>query len=264
MNNFGLYFMNGVKGLGKWFNRYSPQILVGCGIAGFGTSMVMIAKEAPRAKEALDDLHRELGESDEELTKNQIIFREIKTVAPIYAPSIATAAVSAGCILGGYKMQSNKTALWAAAYEAAQNNYLEHVKATREAIGEKKEKEIQHAIAQKHIDDNPPPDSGSEIIMTDGKSLFQFGCNQRYLRTTRDEVLKTAKYLSERLFTERWIPFADFLWELGLKPGSCDYNVGFLDRYGIDIRFEACMTPEGGTCQVIIFSPDLIPDPEKR
>lgn len=260
MNNLTMIFNNGLKNIGKFCNKYSSQILTGCGIAGFGTSMYLIAKESPKAKMALAELHRRLGEDDTPYTKNQILWKEIKTVAPIYAPSIATAIGSTACIISANKIETNKTAIFATAYETAQAGYLEYKNAVKEQLGEKKEKEVRHAIAQKKIDDNPPPNSGSEVMMTDGKSLFKFECDGRYFRSTRDDILKTAKYFSERLMGgEDWISFNEFCYELDISPTSNGEKLGFTDRYGIDISFDACITPEGGTCQVVSFSPDLMP-----
>ena len=111
---------------GRTIDKYSPEILIGCGLVGFATTVVLVAKEAPIAKEKVDDLHKELGGIDEEITKTKVIFEEVKTVLPVYAPAIISGAVSCGCILGSHYISSRRTAALATCYELAQSNLIEY------------------------------------------------------------------------------------------------------------------------------------------
>lgn len=250
----------------KFFKKYTPEILIGCGIAGFASSMVMVAKETPRTKEDLDILHEELAECEEEVTKRKIIFEETKIILKNYAPAILTAGVSAGCIFCSNRIKTKRIAVWATAYELTRNDFEEYREEVKKKIGEKKEKEVINSVCQNDLDDDPPPKElySSEQIITDGKSLFKFKNNGRYFRSSREDILKTVKYISERLITERWIPFNEFQYEFQLDNTEDGDNVGFLQDYGIDVIFEACIAPNGESCQYVIFNPGLMPDPATK
>ena len=58
----------------KYINKHSPELLLGTAIAGFITTVIMVAKEAPVAKEKLDKLH-DTTEFNE-LSKPKKVFEE--------------------------------------------------------------------------------------------------------------------------------------------------------------------------------------------
>lgn len=255
------------KKIGAFVDKHSPEILTGCGIAGFGATVILVAKEAPSAKERLDDLHAEWAENDIEMTKPKMIFEEAKTIAPIYWPAATTGIISVGCVLSAHRISTKRTAAWAAAYEVAQSNFVEYKNAVVEQIGEKKEKAVVDAICQKDIEKDPPKDDisrpvsdSNEVVITDGKSLFKFKCNGRYFRSTRDDIYQAVKKISDRLITEMWIPFNDLQFELGLDNTDDGDENGFWVENGIDVNFSSCIAPNGETCQVVIFNTWLAPD----
>ena len=241
------------KRLGKSIDKHSPEILIGCGLVGFATTCVLVAHEAPIAKERLDDLHRELGESDEEITKAGIIFREVKTVLPIYAPSIISGAVSCGCILGSYHITSKRTAALATAYELANSSLVEYQRKVVEKLGEKKEAEIRHEI---HEEDSQksvaPSEYRNELAYTDGLTVFKDFCG-RYFRSNMDIVRKAEKTIMERLMTEMEVPLNDFYWELGIGNTEVGEYLCFNVDNGIDVVTDPIKASDGNTITYLDF-----------
>lgn len=246
----------------KYIDKHSPEILLGTAIAGFITTVVMVAKEAPIAKEKLDNLHRELGESEEPMNKPQIIFEEVKTVAPVYAPAVITGATSIACMLGSYNISAKRIAAWTTAAEIAQTNFRELKTKVAEEVGEKAVEKISHDIVQDHLDkaEKPKEESkGADALMT-GKSLYCIDYNRRYFYATRDEVWAAVKTITDRFKCEDWQPLNDFLWELGLRDLSTDGDiVGFNSSDGIDIIFDSGLASDGQPCAVIRFEEDPMP-----
>lgn len=262
MNSIAMIFKNGLNCIGKFVHKNQNKIMIGAGLGGFGTSLYLMAKQAPKAKEALIDLYSDLANSDEDLSKPRIFWEEVKTVTPYYAAPVLTAIGSGTLIVCGVNDICKEKALWVSAYEGLQAKMVERIEAEREVIGEKKEKEIDHYIEQKKMDDEDPQKS-SEVVITDGKSLFKFDYNGRYFRSTRDEIINASKTIYERLVTEMWIPFNEFQYELGLSDTGDGENNGFCIDYGIDVRFVPGTAPDGRSCQVVKFGIDPIPDKTK-
>ena len=119
LNALSKRFSKFVKKTGRMIDKHSPAILIGCGLVGFGTTVVLVAKEAPIARDKLDEVHKELGKREEEVSKGRVIFEETKAVLPIYAPAIVSGTVACGCILASYRISSKRTAALATAYEFA-------------------------------------------------------------------------------------------------------------------------------------------------
>ena len=214
---------------------------------------MLVAHEAPIAKDRLDDLHRELGESDEEISKAGVIFEESKIVLKTYAPAIVSGAVSCGCILGSYRISSKRTAAFATAYELANSSLIEYQKKVVEKLGEKKEAEIRHEI---HEDDAKKSmvsgERGVEMEYTDGKTVFKDFCG-RYFRSNIDTVRKAEKTISERLMTEMEVPLNDFYWELGLGPTEVGDYLHFIVDNGIDVVMDPIKGEDGNTITYLDF-----------
>lgn len=256
------------RNAGRVIDKYSPEILIGCGLVGFATTCMLVAHEAPIAKEELDDLHAKLGESDEEISKAKIIFEEAKTVLPIYAPSIISGVMSCGCILGSYRISSKRTAALATAYEFANSSLIEYQNKVVEKLGEKKEKEIRHEISEDKIKKNPPPEDykssyggingGKEEVYTDGLYLFYDNYTGRYLRSNSEIIAKAEKRITERLFTEMWVSLNEFYWELGVGPTDAGDDFGFNVDDGIDIDIsESTKLPDGTTVTIMKYTPNI-------
>lgn len=248
---------------GKYVDKHSPEILIGTAIAGFITTVVMVAKEAPVAKERLDRLHKKIDELDEPMTKPQIILEEVKAVAPIYAPAVITGGLSIGCALGSYNISAKRAAAWMTACELAQTNLKEFKTKAIEEVGEKAVQKISHDIVQDHLDqtENPEPEvKGSDVMMT-GKSLYCIDYNKRYFYATRDDVWKAVKTISDRFSGgEDWLPLNEFLWELDIRQLAPNGDlVGFNSTDGINIIFDSGLAPDGQPCAVIRFEDDPLP-----
>ena len=238
--------------LGKKIDKYSPEILIGCGLVGFVTTVILVAHEAPIAKERLDDLHRELGESDEEITKAGVIFKETKAVLPVYAPAIVSGAVSCGCILGSYHISSKRTAALATAYELANSSLLEYQQKVVEKLGEKKEAEIRHEMHEDELKKDPPEKVNNEVVYTDGMTTFKDFAG-RYFRSNVDKVRRAEKVISERLYTEMYVPLNDFYWELDIGPTAIGDYLYFSVDNGIEVVMDPVKNTDGETITFLDF-----------
>lgn len=240
----------GFKNAGRFVDKHSPEILIGCGLAGFVTTTVLVAKEAPLAKEKLDELHEELAEIDEEVSNSKIFFEEVKAVAPIYAPAIVSGSVSIGCLLASYYISSKRTAALATAYEFVQSSLVDYQNKVVEKFGEKKEKEVRDEIAQDKVNKNPPPKNYISAPIGDGQQWFFDPKTNQYFRSTVDDIRKAEKYIQHILDSgcEDFASINEFLYEIGAAELDPTYEIGddfgfWSDRDGIDIHFASVVAP---------------------
>lgn len=247
LNDISKKLKKGTKNFGRALNKRSPEILIGCGLVGFVTTCVLVAKAAPIARDRLEDLHEELGERDEEISKARVIFEEIKTVTPVYIPAMLSGVVSCGCILGSYHISSKRTAALAISYELAQSNLIDYQNKVREKLGEKKEKEIQHEINEEKIKSEPVPEEyRNELAYTDGMTVFKdrYG---RFFRSNMEIIRKAEKTISDRLNTEMYISLNEFYWELGIGSTEGGDDLYFTVENGIDVVTDPIKNTDGNT-----------------
>ena len=75
----------------RFLTRRGPEILTGLGIVGLFGAGIMAVEVTPKVVRLIEEV-----EQDEELTKKDIMGLAWK----YYIPSMATAVISAGCIIG--------------------------------------------------------------------------------------------------------------------------------------------------------------------
>lgn len=255
----------------RFFKKNGSVMLLGTGIAGMFSSLILAAKGAVPAKEALDELHKKLGESDEEMTKSKILWEEFKTAAPYYAPSAGAFLLGAGCAVGSYKMESSRAAALAGVVDIAQSRLVGLEKAAMEVVDEKTMQEIKNKVAENMVKNDPPGKDilkqceearmlySTEEIPGDGRTLFRLGINGRYFRSSREEILRAVKRISDRLSTEMWVSLNEFQYELGLSNTDDGEYLGFSVDDGIDVDWGVTLTPNGEPCQVVEFIDELTP-----
>lgn len=241
--------------VGSTLKKHSPEILLGCGLVGFGTTCVLVAKAAPKAKEKLEELHENLAENDEELSKKDIIFEEMKAVAPIYAPAVVSGVTSIFCILGSYKMVTKRTAVFAAAYELAKNNLRDYKKKVKESLGENKEAKIQAEVDKERVRNNPP--SSSEVILDADEILCYDNVTARYFKSTVDRIKRAELAIQKKILSDpfcSWASLNDFYYELDIPPCRIGDDIGWNSVTEIDVRFSSILTEDNIPCLVVDYA----------
>ena len=245
-----------IQTLNYEISKHSPAILIFLGITGFASTFVMACKAAPKAKEVLEELHLEQEENREENTKLIQIAKDVKEVAPIYAPSILMGSMSVACIVWSYSINSKRLAALATAYSISERTLHEYQNKVIETIGEKKEERIRDEIAKDHIRDNPP--SSNEVILTDGGEMLCYdSLFGRYFKSNINVIRKAEWTLNRRLINEMYVPLNDFYDEVGLPPTRMGDELGWNVDHEIRFSFSSILTENDQTCLVVDF--DICP-----
>lgn len=133
-----------------------PKILTGFGIAGFLTTVVLVAKAKPKADLLIDEAKalkaEELGVPQSERSDIKLsAWETIKTVTPVYWVPALTFILSTGAVVGSDIIVDRHVGALAAAYTLADVSLKEIHKKTIEAVGEKKANEIRAAVTEEKI-----------------------------------------------------------------------------------------------------------------
>lgn len=134
--------------------RHKSTILKVLGIAGVGLAIADATIQGPKAKEALDKAQEEKGE--EPLTT----LEKVKVAGPILARPVALGAAGVASLCTGYNIQvkelTKNCANLATAYnglqagtKVLQEDFKNYKEATKETVGEDKEKEIKEKASKK-------------------------------------------------------------------------------------------------------------------
>lgn len=131
-----------------FIKRNSATILSFVAVAGVVATAITSANATPKAVRALDTA--KLNKGEEELTK----IEKVKTVLPVYLPTIITGAATVVCILGSNVLNQRTRASLSSAYAIVDQSYRDYRNKVKELYGEETDNRIIEAIAvdkAKHI-----------------------------------------------------------------------------------------------------------------
>lgn len=216
--------------------KYSPEILIGVGIAGVVGSTVLACKATLQCEEILDKhqenlekvetclvLCAEEGEPDtpdyteEQAQKDRIIIHTNTVISfvKLYAPAATLLAASVGCILGGYRIMSKRNVALMAAYKVIEEAFTNYRKRVRDELGDGKDAHFLYGT--------DTIESDEIVVDEDGK--------ERVEKRKKEELIPGAKLSGfARIFEE------DKPDQMGGWTGSTqwckihDYNLEFLTR----------------------------------
>ena len=235
-------------GLSKIFNKKNtPSIFTGMAIVSMAASIIFAIQQTPKALKAKEEKEKEKGEP---LTK----IETVKTCTKYYIPTITMAVVSGLLMYSVNRKHKKRYATLLAAYSLRDIGYKEYVEATRETIGEKKEKQIVEKINQNRVDKDPV--TNNTIILTgNGEALFYEPMKKLYFRSDLQTIRKAINNLNFRLVNTQYISYDDYLEELKLprldplKDGKNGDEIGWsVFHYQIDPDFPLVLTDDDQPC----------------
>lgn len=151
--------------------KYSPEILMGAGIAGVvaGTVMACVAttkleKTIEPHKQELDDIHNNPNPDDKEQRKEltKAYFKTAWDVTKLYGPAVLVEVGSIGCLVGSHKIMHNRNAALAAAYTLTSGAFDAYKKRVAEKIGDEAEKEIRYGIHDEEVEEEYTDKKGNK------------------------------------------------------------------------------------------------------
>ncbi len=232
-----------------YLNDNSQNILTGIGIFGMCTAIVQGITATPKAVKKLDQLKEELGlEPDELLTNKEIVQATWK----YYVPCAATAAVSAGCLIGSNHISNKKNLAIAAAYSITEKTLSVYKDKLVETLGDEGAKEIQKKV-EKEVLSKPAQDSVPMIVSNDGSFVCLDSEYGVYFESTHADIMAAVNAINRMLNVENYASLNDFYYELGVAQNSNGDKVGWNVEDGlIDVNFSASIY-KNKPCMVLYY-----------
>ena len=230
-----------------FFVKHEPGILTGIGIGGMFIAIGFAVSATPKALELMEEKKRQ--EQIEKLTP----IETVKTTWKCYIPAALSAGLSTACLIGANSVSAQRNAALAAAYALSESTLKEYQDKVVETIGEKKELEVRDAIAQDRVDKNPVVNT--EVVVTGrGDALCYEPITKRYFYSDIEKIRRIENDLNRDMRDEMYIPFNDWLYELGLSGDDYGDDKGWnIDRGYIETRMVPTIADDGRPCLAIDY-----------
>ena len=234
----------------RWIKHRSPEMLVAVGVCLMGTSVVLGTKAGVKAKEVIETKARKKGE---DLTKEEFV----KSVIPVYAPTIATFAAGAVCVVCADRIHVKRNAALTAAATIAERSLNAYANAVKEEVGEEKEQEIRSKATISEAAKNPPektqvvnlPNGNCDVLCYDDLS-------GRYFYSSRNKIESAANQFNKQMRDEVRLTLNEWYGYLGLEDVQIGDELGWdIDDNGyVDIVYLSRLDSDGHPAMVIGYS----------
>lgn len=170
--------------VGFQLKKHSPEILVGAGIIGIVTSGVIACRSTLKVNAVVDKTKEDIGRIHEatergytdagetysaEDAKKGLTITYVQTgvkLAKLYAPAVALAGVSIGCILKSNGILRERNVALAAAYAAVETGFKEYRERVVERFGKDLDRELKYGIKAREIKETIVSEDGAETTET--------------------------------------------------------------------------------------------------
>lgn len=250
------FIKNFIKGVKIGFDKHSPEILIGLGIASAITSTVLAVKATPKAMQLIENekrrqneklIEESTGPDCGQITKLTPV-DVFKTTWKCYIPAAISGAASVAFLLGSNSVHAKRNAAIATAYKLSETALTDYKKEVIETIGEEKAKLIQDKVAQKHVDEHPVS-SNQVIIAGSGKQLCYDGISGRYFESDIQTIRAAVNTINETMVYEMYASLGDFYNEIGLPPTTLSDELGWnLDDGQLEISYGSAISDDGRPC----------------
>lgn len=225
------------KAFGSSFIRYRPQILAGIGVASFMGATVLAVKATPKALDKLEKRKEELR------VKKLPTTEVVKTAGPCYIPAVVATAVGVASIASADHEMRSRVADISALAATTESMLQAHRDAVQQELGERKAEKIDAAAAQKIVDQNPPPKSKDDIIVTGfgDQLVYDPVYTGRYFYCDIEKIMRAQNVIVSDI-TRGLEPYAsteDFFGEFNMANylPEAVRDMGWNDKNLPDIRF---------------------------
>lgn len=227
--------------------KHSPEILIGMGIAGAASSVILAIRSTPKALILLEEKRQELGV--EKLEAKEII----KTAAPVYIPTAVSFGVSVACIIGAGSVNARRNAALTAAYTLSESTLRTYRDKVLETVGEGKEREIRQKAAIEQQQKTPEPQT--LVVSSAAGQLKCFdSLSGRYFVSTRNEIDKAVNEFNRQLRDDMRISLNDWYDLIGLDTNKLGDMLGWdIERGYVETCYASRLDEDGLPCLVVNY-----------
>lgn len=253
---------------GQVLAKNKAKALTVTGVVGFLATIAVTAIQAPKARDALDELEADIAydcehEHIEPPSGPEKLWMQTKRVAPIMAPTVIMATFSTICIAGGQRQNAKEITSLVAAYELKQRA-LENLKeSAKESLGEKKGSRVIDSYYEKQAKESMPdgPEDRHITNTGEGDDLFFDEGTGRWFRADVRWLDHCRHQISNDIFVNDSASANEWAYMVGLESTTFGSVLGWdtedLDpvNHLIDMRWNRCyMSPWGEPYAVVEYN----------
>ena len=238
-----------------------PELLIGIGIAGCVSSVVMACKATLKANKIVEEIKDEL-EENEELTKKEIV----KETYKCYVPTTLTLVSGVTLILAGTKAFNKKNAILAASACTMAENLRTYAEKTEEVFGKEGAYKVRKEVAKERALKTKAPDTiddslnGQVIISDDQDCLCLDALSGVYFKSNMNRLKEIENTLNSRMLRENYVLLEEFYEELEVNGGDIGALLGWHIESGyIELEFSSEITQDGRLALVVSHA--VLPKP---
>ena len=190
-----------------------------------------------------------LSMSGRSLTKKEVA----KLVWKWYIPTLSVIGGASGCALKSNSDHNKEKAALTAAYSMSHTALTEYREATKEVVGDKKERAIRDKVAENEVESKP---LAKDLVTNTGhgNTLCFDKYLGRYFRSDRDFIEKGINKFNHDLLSEGSEPINNLYDILDLEYADVGWDLGYNSDDGLlEVIFTSALV-EDEPCLVMSFS----------
>ena len=182
----------------------------------------------------------------------------LKTVGPVYIPTVISGSLTIGCAIGQNRVSHKQKMALASLYTASEVAMKEYQAKVVEMIGEKKEQKVRDEIAKDHAQQTPM--INSQVIVTGkGDNLILDDWSGRFFKSDIEKIRRVENDVNRSIISNMWVTLNEVYYEMGLEPIKLGNTMGWnIDRM-LRFRFSSQIAPNGDPCLVVTFEQPPVP-----
>ena len=201
---------------------------VGC-ILGGG---VLAIRQTPKAVKLLEE------------NKEKDNVKKIKTVTPLFVPTVGLVVVGITQIVCARNITKNKLAAITTAYTISDKAYKTYRDKVKEIVEPEKYENIQREVVRETVNRNPA--NKENINVLGNKVLIYDSSADRYFEGTLNEVEKAVNTLNKRMRNDMTISLNEFYTEIGLNRTKTGEYLGWsIDKDEVEIYTSSGISEDG-------------------
>lgn len=235
---------------GKSIERHSPEILLGVGIVGIGTSIVLAVKATPKAMELIEQ------KKEEEQVEKLTAVETVKTTWKCYIPTAVTTACTVMCLIKSNSEHTKRTAALATAYEFSRTALEQYKDKVVKVVGEKKAEKVKEEVAKEQVEEATKQNGSTIVMMNNNDDVYCIdSLSGQMFSSNIDKIKKAENEINYTLLNESYTSLNTFYSLIGAETSRLGSELGWNIDFGkLEINYTTQIGDNGKPCLVIEYN----------
>lgn len=222
-------------------SRNSPAILTAIGVTGVLTTAYLTGKASIKAYQIVYEAESVEGTNGEFWGRAQERFKLTWTC---YIPPVLTGLLTCTAIVMSNRISDKRATALAAAYTLSEKAFTEYKDKVVETLGKTKERNMSDRLAQDRVNQNPPPENSSVLIVSESDVLCYEAYTGRYFVSNIEKIKRAQNNVNYKVLNNFYASLSDFYDELDLPHTTVSDEVGWNSDDLLEVSITAVMTEE--------------------